>query len=109
MAERFHQGVSRFSIFCGAVAACWYAVWATISLAFESDSFHHDVLRLFRWWLGGLVVCFFTVWGVIRAVAWVVTGFMKSNASPRVGLTSITQTKNQILPLPRIEVIRIIR
>ena len=82
MAKRFHQGVSRFSIFCGAVAACVYAVWATISLAFESDSFQHDVLWLFMWWLGGLVVCFFTVWGFIRAVAWVVGGFMKSNASP---------------------------
>ena len=82
MANRFDEGVRRISIFCATAATCLYALWATISLAFESDSFRHDVLWLFMWWLAGLVVCFFTVWGFIHAVAWVVRGFIKSNPSP---------------------------
>lgn len=79
MVNRFKEGVSRLSIFCAAVATCLYAVWATIGLAFESDSFQHDVLWLFMWWAGGLVICFFIVWGFIRALGWVVTGFISSN------------------------------
>lgn len=77
MAKRFEEGVRRLSIFCGIVASCLYAVWASLSFALESEMFQRDVWWLLLWWMGGLVVCFFTVWGFIRAVAWVVGGVMR--------------------------------
>lgn len=79
MTNRFTAGVRRLSIFCGVVASCIYGAWAGLSLAIESDSFQHDVLWLLMWWAGGLVVCFFAVWGIVRAIGWVVAGFMKTN------------------------------
>ena len=78
MAKIFAEAVSRFGLYCGAVAEYLSHAWANICLALEPDSYQHEVLWSILWWSSGLVVCLLTVWGVIHAVAWVIGGSIET-------------------------------